>query len=198
VRRAAPADFERVAALTLDAYRGTGQLGVESGYERSLADVATRAADAEVLVAMDPPDLVGTVTFVLPGGRYAELSRPGEAEFRMLAVDPRAQRRGVGEALVRACIARARDERARAVVISTTPLMAAAGRLYRRLGFVRTPELDWTPTPGVDLLAMRLDLAASAHEVEGDGEGGRAALVVGHLGITDDEPTGVQGEDRQR
>ena len=30
--------------------------------------------------------------------------------------------------------------------------MTAAGRLYLRLGFARTPERDWSPEPGVDLI----------------------------------------------
>jgi hypothetical protein len=37
--------------------------------------------------------------------------------------------------------------------------MAAAGRLYLRLGFVRTPERDWNPEPGVDLITYELQLA---------------------------------------
>jgi ribosomal protein S18 acetylase RimI-like enzyme len=132
VRRVEPEDFDRVAALTVAAYRADGQLELETGYDQVLADVPARAA-AEVLVAADTNGcLLGAVTFVLPGNRYAELSRPGEAEFRMLAVDPAAQRRGVGEALVRACVTRAREVGAGAIVIATraarrTPVGHAAG-----------------------------------------------------------------------
>jgi hypothetical protein len=35
--------------------------------------------------------------------------------------------------------------------------MTAAHRLYARLGFRRDPGLDWSPVPGVDLVAFRLD-----------------------------------------
>jgi hypothetical protein len=31
--------------------------------------------------------------------------------------------------------------------------MAAAHRLYERLGFTRLPERDWAPLPGVNLMA---------------------------------------------
>jgi ribosomal protein S18 acetylase RimI-like enzyme len=103
-------------------------------------------------------EVVGSVTFVLPGTAYAELSAPGEAEFRMLAVDPAAQGRGVGEALARACVARAVELGCRAVVICTRSFSAPAHRLYARLGFVRTPERDWSPVAGVELLALRLEL----------------------------------------
>ena len=206
IRRATVEDFDRVAALTVDAYRAASRLAVGHGYEKVLADVPSRAAAAEVLVAGWPGaedgGIVGTVTFVLPGTPYAELCGPGEAEFRMLAVDPLAQGRGIGEALVRACLDRARALSARAVRLSTTPFLVAANRLYERLGFVRTPELDWSPAAGVDLLAFRFDLPrageVSAHEVEGDVERGGPALVVGDVGVADDEPAGVQSEDRQR
>jgi ribosomal protein S18 acetylase RimI-like enzyme len=199
VRRAVPADYERVAALTLEAYEADGQLAVEAGYSRVLADVPARAAATELLVAeTDDGAIAGAVAFVVPGSPYAEMCGPDEVEFRMLAVDPKAQRRGVGAALVRACVARAHDVGARAIVICTRDFTVTAHRLYERLGFVRTPERDFTPVPGVDLIALRLDLAPSADEVEGDVERGGSALVVGDIRVADDEPAGVQGEDRQR
>jgi hypothetical protein len=39
---------------------------------------------------------------------------------------------------------------------------ATARRLYERLGFQRAPELDWSPVPGVNLLALRRELPVSA------------------------------------
>jgi hypothetical protein len=36
--------------------------------------------------------------------------------------------------------------------------MAAAHRLYERLGFTRLPERDWSPLLGVDLLVYARDL----------------------------------------
>jgi ribosomal protein S18 acetylase RimI-like enzyme len=77
----------------------------------------------------------------------------------MLAVAPHAQGQGVGEALARHVIDRFREEGAVAVVLSSTPLMDPAHRLYARLGFRRCPERDWEPLPGVELLAFRLELA---------------------------------------
>lgn len=162
VRAGGPADFDAVARLTVDAYRADGQLAGEHGYEKALADVAERAGTGDLLVAAAAGEVVGAVTFVLPGTPYAELSGPGEAEFRMLAVDPAAQGRGVGEALVLACVGRAVDLGCNAMVICVRSFSAPAQRLYARLGFVRTPERDWTPYPGVDLIALRLDLSDRA------------------------------------
>ncbi|MEU7923052.1 GNAT family N-acetyltransferase [Micromonospora zamorensis] len=161
VRPAGPADFPAVARLTVAAYEADGQLKGEHGYGEVLADVSSRAASGEVLVAVDEVTdaVLGSVTFVLPGTPFAELSGPGEAEFRMLAVDPGAQGRGVGVALAQACVARAVELGCTALVICVRAGMAeSAHRLYSRLGFVRAPEKDWAPAAGVDLLGLRLTL----------------------------------------
>ncbi|SCG53580.1 GNAT family N-acetyltransferase [Micromonospora coxensis] len=165
VRPATPADFAAIARLTVAAYEADGQLKDESGYAEVLADVSNRAAAGEVLVAVDGASgaVLGSVTFVLPGTPYAELSGPGEAEFRMLAVDPAAQGLGTGATLVRACVDRATALGCSAVVICVRDgLAVAAHRLYQRLGFVRTPEKDWSPVPGVQLLGLRLELPAQS------------------------------------
>ncbi|GIJ23222.1 GNAT family N-acetyltransferase [Micromonospora lutea] len=161
VRPVEPADLAGVARLTVAAYEADGQLKDEPGYADALGDASARAEHGDVLVAVDRASgqLLGSVTFVLPGTRYADMSRPGEAEFRMLAVDPAAQRRGAGAALVEACIARAVELGCTAVIICVREGLAEpAHRLYRKRGFVRQPERDWSPAPGVDLLALRLSL----------------------------------------
>ena len=159
VRAAEPADFPAIAGLTVAAYLADGQLHGDHGYAEELADVASRAGAGEVLVAADAGAVLGAVTLVRPGSPYAEQAVDGELEFRMLAVDPTVQRRGAGEALVRACVERARAAGADAVVIRVRDFSDNARRLYQRLGFVRTPERDWDPYPGVRLLALRLTLS---------------------------------------
>jgi GNAT superfamily N-acetyltransferase len=160
VRVATPAEYAEIGRLTVAAYAADGQLGGEHGYERILADVAGRTEHGTVLAAVEGDRVLGSVTFVLPGSRYAELSGPDEAEFRMLAVDPGAQGRGVGAALVGACVSRATALGYGALVISARDFSKAAHRLYERFGFVRTPAADWSPAPGVDLIALRLELPA--------------------------------------
>ena len=76
----------------------------------------------------------------------------------MLAVDARWQGRGLGSALVEACIERAQSAGRPRIRLHTTEMMVAAQHMYERLGFWRTPEEDWEAAPGFWLRAYRLDL----------------------------------------
>ncbi|MFE9722962.1 GNAT family N-acetyltransferase [Streptomyces sp. NPDC005794] len=162
IRPVRPAQFEDLGEITAQAYLGDGLLdfGAEDPYLEQLRAVGRRAAEAEVLVAVDADGrLLGGVTYVAPGSPWADIAGDHEAEFRMLAVAPEARGRGAGEALVRACIDRARAAGGlSAIVLSTQPSMLDAHRIYRRLGFVRTPERDWYPLEGLSLLTFRLEL----------------------------------------
>lgn len=140
-----------MSRLMLDTYVGDGFVDPDNPYTAELADVEGRAVDAVLLVANQDGEVVGTVTFCLPGTPWAEIAREGEAEFRMLAVEASVRGHGIGRRLVEECLSRARTSGARRVVISTTPRMTTAHRLYEGMGFVRRPDRDWSPGPGVDL-----------------------------------------------
>jgi ribosomal protein S18 acetylase RimI-like enzyme len=159
VREAVPGDFPDIAALSVAAYEVVGQLDAGEDYRTALADVAGRASEGQILVADDGHEVLGAVLLVRLGSAYSEIAGPGEAEFRMLAVAPHAQGRGIGERLVRACLDRARAAGADRVVISARDFVEAPLRLYARMGFVRMPERDWSPVPGVALVALRFDLS---------------------------------------
>ncbi|WP_436501855.1 GNAT family N-acetyltransferase [Actinokineospora sp. HUAS TT18] len=163
VRPARADELDIVGELTLDAYQADGYLGPGStGYAESLADAAGRMRAAELLVAVDRAGaVVGTVTIALPGSEYAEISREGELEFRMLAVAPAARGQGIGEQLTRAVLARAQELGLPRVVMCSSHKMAGAHRLYERLGFVRLPERDWSPGPGVQLIAFETEVVAT-------------------------------------
>lgn len=154
IRPATEADLPAVGSVTVEAYRADDFVGAHDAYATVLADATSRFRDAEILVAVDDAGTVlGSVTVVHPGTPYAEISKPGELEFRMLSVSPSARGRGVGEALVRTVIEEARAAGAGKVVLSSSEKMLAAHRLYERLGFTRLPDRDWNPLPGVNLVA---------------------------------------------
>ncbi|MFI9175011.1 GNAT family N-acetyltransferase [Streptomyces lincolnensis] len=163
IRRADPTEYDRLGDLTARAYLQDGLLtfGESDWYLGELRDVAKRAAAADVLVATRDGDLLGGVTYVPSGGPMADLARPGEAEIRMLAVARAARGQGAGEALVQACVDRAKAAGdCTGIVLCTQSAMHAAHRIYERLGFTRAPERDWNPIPGEEftLLAYALPL----------------------------------------
>ncbi|MFC9587403.1 GNAT family N-acetyltransferase [Streptomyces yangpuensis] len=161
IRTAASADYAELGEITARAYLADGHLDFneDDAYLNVLRDVAGRAARAEVLVAERDGRVLGGVTFAAPGSPLADIAGPDEAEFRMLAVAHAARGQGAGEALVKACVERARAvEGVTALVLSTQRGMAGAHRIYVRLGFERTPERDWAPIEGLKLLTYRLKL----------------------------------------
>jgi ribosomal protein S18 acetylase RimI-like enzyme len=95
---------------------------------------AIAASDAAILlVARDPAAdgrILGSLTLVvfpIPTGIRAWIED--------VVVDEKARGRGVGEALNRAALDRARAEGARTVDLTSRPSREAANRLYQRLGF---------------------------------------------------------------
>ena len=168
VRPARPADHAAVAALTVAAYDTDGFLDGDEEYAGELSDTAARSSQATLLVAADHDGTVlGAVTYCRPPSPYVEVARPGESEFRMLAVDPAARGRGVGAALVQAVLDLARQHGDHAVVLSSLPQMRTAHRLYERMGFRRVPERDHMPIPDFLLVAYH-----RAVEEAGDRAGG--------------------------
>lgn len=160
IREAGAGELAALAEMTAEAY---SLHGVGDDYLAEIRNIAPRAADAVVLVAVDDGGrLAGGLTYVPGPGPYATFDDDDEAGIRMLVVAPEHRRRGVGRALVKACLQRARaDGRAR-VSLHTMTSMTAAQQLYRSLGFRRAPETDLWPVPEVQLRGYVLDLQAVA------------------------------------
>jgi len=159
IRLARPAEYAVAGTLTVEAYRASGFMEADSPYALKLADGQTRAREAELWVAVEGDIVLGTVTMAPPSSPWAQVGGPRDLEFRMLAVSATARGRGVGEALTRAVLDRAAELGLTGVALSSSTEMAAAHRIYERLGFRRTPEKDWSPSAGTMLLTYRIDLA---------------------------------------
>lgn len=154
IRVAEADDLAELGRICVTAYDRSGQLEPGSPYVETLLDTATRAADSRLLVAEREGRIVGTVTICLPGSSSAEIGGADEVEFRFLAVDPPAWGTGVARALVAACEQHARDSGARALAICVRDINVGAAAMYERMGFTREPDRDWSPRPGIDLLAL--------------------------------------------
>ena len=126
----------------------------------------------------------------------------------MLAVDPTARRQGIARALVDACLARARADGAREVVISSLPDMVKAHGLYARLGFVRAPGpgLGASAVPGPvglpppPLTPIRAILGAGPRHLGWPSTPSRVSVrgllhaYVGSSGQSGQEPFAVDGD----
>lgn len=158
VREARPEEYAAIGELTVEAYRDVGE--TEESYFPELRDVAERARDVPILVAVtaDSDAILGGVTYVPGPGPYHEGEFGDAGSIRMLAVAANSRGRGVGRALVAACIERARADGRAAIGLFTRPFMTAAHHLYESMGFQRVVEQDWEFEPGEWLWAYRFDL----------------------------------------
>jgi ribosomal protein S18 acetylase RimI-like enzyme len=106
---------------------------LEPADESQLADPIARivGAGGQIFVARRGVAVLGTCA-VVP-------HEAGELELVKLAVAPAARGLGLGRRLVEACLAFARAQGAERVVLLSNSRLAAALRLYERLGFRRAP-----------------------------------------------------------
>jgi ribosomal protein S18 acetylase RimI-like enzyme len=161
IRDAKPAELAEIGAIRVAAYRADGFLSPESEYEPALRGLGADGA-GHVLVAERDGVLLGTVMLQTWPQAGQVVKGSDEAEIRALAVLPEARGGGLGRALLAAVTERAVRDHVRHLVLVTQTDMKTAHRLYEGAGFVRLPERDWSPAPGVDLLAYGLVLGPPA------------------------------------
>ena len=107
----------------------------------------TEQESTEVLVALSAGVIVGGVVYfsdmAMYGSGGAATKVQNASGIRLLGVDPQARGAGVGKALTHACIQKARSFGHVEVVLHTTMAMQTAWGLYVKLGFERSPDLDF-------------------------------------------------------
>jgi len=140
---AAGDDAQAAGAIVQQAYFALPGYPHDDEYDVILGDVATRAAETEVLVGVLDGRLVACLTYVADQHRpHAEFDDAEAASFRYFGVDPSVQGNGVGEAMVQWCLDRARADGRTRIRIHTLETMPAAQRLYLRMGFQRDTDHD--------------------------------------------------------
>jgi len=168
IRDARPSDQDSIREVTLAAYHEYAA-ELPDFWKAYRLNILTTLADtglAQQIVAEQDGAVVGAVLLYPFGfagspadGTVAMTATP---EVRLLAVAPEGRGRGLGEALMRECVQRARASGAAALTLHTTDLMRVAIRLYDRMGFVRSPELDFGLAPGLSVKGYRMHLDAAA------------------------------------
>jgi ribosomal protein S18 acetylase RimI-like enzyme len=162
VREARTSELDEVAYLLKECYQEYQKEippDVWESYVWDIMNVRGRLADSELLIGELDGRLAGSVTLFLDASKSAEEGWPrGWAGVRLLGVHPAYRNRGIGRALMNECIRRCRERGIHTIGLHTSNLMAAAVRMYERMGFTRITELDFQPRPGVTVMAYRLDL----------------------------------------
>ncbi len=104
-----------------------------------------------ILFARVEDAVVGTVALVNHGGGVYELAK--------MAVTKRFRNRGIGKRLAESCLLEAHNLEATEIVLATSPVLAAANALYRKLGFRKVSAVpSWAPDYARDTIYMRLKL----------------------------------------
>jgi GNAT superfamily N-acetyltransferase len=162
LREARSDELDNLSLLIRDAsqqYRDFLPPAVWKIYVEDIMDVRGRLDESQLIVAELDGHLAGTVTLYLDASRSSQEGLPrGWAGIRLLAVHPVYRSRGIGRVLMEECIRRCRDQGIASIGLHTTEMMDVARRMYEKMGFVRIPEFDVYPGPGVFVMAYRLDL----------------------------------------
>jgi len=167
IRDARPSDQDAIRQLTLAAYQEyAAQIPAHwEAYRQNILATLADPTPAVQIVAEHARTLVGTV-LLYPAGTTvsaragASVRRPWP-EVRLLAVAPAARGNGIGAALMQECVRRTGASGKAVLTLHTTEMMRVARHLYERMGFVRAPDLDFHPAPGLTIRGYRLDLERS-------------------------------------
>lgn len=168
IREIRKEEFAALGQLMINVYSkldGFPRPDEQPHYYEMLANIGrfTEKKDAKVLVALTiKNELVGGVVYF---GDMAEYGSGGTATavknasgIRLLGVDSKFRGSGAGKALTHACVQLAKEKAHSQVILHTTQAMQIAWRLYEKLGFERSKDLDFMQEE-LPVFGFRLELA---------------------------------------
>jgi putative acetyltransferase len=134
IRAAVPEDAASIASVLRESFREYKSLYTEEGFAATTpatARVRNRLEEGPVWVVLDNDAVVGTVS-VVPKGESLYV--------RGMAILPAARGRRIGELLLRQVEGFASERGFKRLLLSTTPFLGRAIRLYEHYGFRRSGE----------------------------------------------------------
>lgn len=171
VRNAKPSEFEEIGQLMIEVYshlEGFPKQTEQPDYYMMLANVGslTLKPQTELLVAVTPDQkIAGAVVY------FGEMKQYGSggtatletlaAGFRLLAVNPLFRGQGIGKLLTYECIRKAKVQKKAQIIIHTTKAMQTAWKMYEKIGFKRSEDLDFMQGE-LAVFGFRLLLATDA------------------------------------
>ena len=153
VRNALVNEFAEIGKLMVNVYSQLDGFPKESEqpeYYKMLANVGelTRKPNTELLVAVSPEGrIAGGVVYFSDMQYYGSggtaTKEQNASGFRLLAVDPSMRGQGISKLLTHECIRKAKAKNHSHIVIHTTKAMQTAWRMYEKIGFKRSDDLDF-------------------------------------------------------
>lgn len=153
VRQAKPEEFQEIGHLMVDVYsklEGFPRETEQPEYYTMLENIGeiTKKPHTQLLVAVSSEGRIdGAVVYFSDMSSYGSggtaTSEKNASGFRLLAVAPEARGLGIGKLLTRACIDKAQKDGNRQLIIHSTEFMKIAWKMYEKMGFKRSKDLDF-------------------------------------------------------
>lgn len=153
VRNARPEEYQAIGELMVNVYsrlEGFPSREEQPDYYSMLANIGelTKKPFTELLVAVSAESTIGGAVVYFSdmssyGSGGSATTEKNASGFRLLAVDPEIRGRGIGKLLTEACIEKARQDGNRQLIIHSTKFMKVAWKMYEKLDFKRSKDLDF-------------------------------------------------------
>ena len=153
IREIRKGEYDNLGKLMVDVYsklEGFPTPEEQPGYYDKLFKIGNlnEQEDTQVLIAVSyEGKIVGGVVYFSNMSQYGSggtaTTERNASGIRLLGVDPEYRRSGIGKALAKACIRMAVDRGHPQVILHTTQAMKVAWKLYQKLGFKRSEDLDF-------------------------------------------------------
>lgn len=166
IRNAKPSEFEQIGKIMVQVYSQLDGFPKESDqpeYYKMLANIGelTKNPGTDLLIAVSSEGKIAGGVVYFSDMRYygsggTAPSKKDASGFRLLAVSPLFRGHGIGKLLSIACINKAKSLQHFKVIIHSTKAMQIAWKMYEKLGFKRSKELDFKqedlPVYGFELI----------------------------------------------
>jgi GNAT superfamily N-acetyltransferase len=168
IRNAQPAEFNQIGELMVRVYsqlEGFPKEHEQPNYYKTLLNIGDfiHKPGTELLVAVSPDQtIVGGVLFFNNMQHYGSggtaTTEKNAAGFRLLAVDPQVQGKGIGKLLTQACIQKTKAQQLPQLIIHSTKAMQTAWKMYEAIGFRRSEDLDFKQGE-LEVFGFRLEIS---------------------------------------